>query len=162
MTRRRQTRRTAPSAVWAIFDPAGAIHVRAIAPSGNTYEIAPRASFLVADKDVDWLFHEWNSEHRQCLSRVEEYQPRRVQFENGEASRLAGAAVVTASESAVERPQFENGEASRLATAVAVVTAPEPSVEPELMVEPEPVVEPEESTEPDPAVEADESENGNV
>jgi hypothetical protein len=56
-------------------------------------------------------------QHRQCLSRVAEYQPRRAQFDNGEASR----------------------------TARVVVEPPEPVIEPEPVVElePEPLVEPE-------------------
>lgn len=124
-------------AVQAIFDPAGDIHVRAVAPSGNVYEVAPRVSFRVADEDVDWFFHVWEWQHRQCLSRVEEYQPRRAQFDNGAATRLAPkpeapvlpAVVATAEPVVDEEPITEP------------VVAPEPVIVPELDIEPEPVVE---------------------
>jgi hypothetical protein len=135
MARRKRTRSTA-SMVQVIFDPAGDIHVRAVAPSGNVYEIKPRTPFQVASEDVDWLFRGWEAQHRQCLSLADEYQPRRAQFDNGEANRKARA-----------------------------VVAPEPVVEPELVLElpaivevepePEPVVEPEPNIEPEPVVEAD-------
>ena len=75
-----------PSAVSAIFSPAGAIHARVTAPSGNEYEIEPRVPFRVAGEDVEWLFHGWNSEHRQCLTREKDYQPG-PQFDNGKATR---------------------------------------------------------------------------
>jgi hypothetical protein len=127
--------------VWAIFDPPGDIHVRAVAPSGNEYEVAPRALFRIASEDVDWFFHEWEGQHRACLSHAEEYRPRRPQFDNGEASR------VERRNDKPEYPQFDNGEASRDAHVVIEEPDASPSEEPE----------PEESTEPDP-VEAGEGE----
>ncbi len=138
MARRKRTRSASPSMVQAIFDPAGDINVRAVAPSGNVYEITPRTSFQIVSEDVDWFFHEWDAQHRRCLSRVEAYQPRRAQFDNGEASRLA---TVTESEPSV-------------ALEAAPVDEPVPEPEPT----PEPMPEPDEITEPDSAIEADKGE----
>ena len=164
MARRKRTKDEAlpaanwPSAVRAIFDPAGDIHVRAVAPSGNAYEIAPRVAFPIASEDVDWFFCEWNWEHRQCLSREEEYQPRRPQFNNGRQI-----------EDRPDRPQFDNGAASRTARAEelerpsfdnggAQPTYHEPASETSLLeplVEPEPVLELEPPVEPDSVVKVD-------
>ncbi len=142
MTRKKGNRSVA-STVQVIFDPAGDIHVRAIAPSGNVYEIEPRTPFQVASEDVDWFFHGWEAQHRQRLSLVDEYQPRRAQFDNGEANRKART--VVAPEPVIE-PEL-------------VLELPA-LVEPELETEPEPVVEPEPSSEPEPVVEADEGDDG--
>lgn len=117
MTRRRSARRVAPSTVRAIFDPAGDICVRPVTPRGNTYEIEPRVPFQIAAEDVEWFFHEWEAQHRQCLSRVEEYQPRKAQFENGKASRAA----------------------RRVWPAPPSVVEPEPVVEPKENTEPDSV-----------------------
>jgi hypothetical protein len=105
------------------------------------YEIKPRTPFQIAAGDVDWFFNEWEAQHRQCLSHEEEYRPRRPQFENGEASRLARRVEEP------EHPQFDNGKATRREHVVE-----EPDASP--MEEPKP----EESTEPDP-VEAGEGED---
>lgn len=161
MTPRKRTENAAPpaapvlSAVQAIFDPAGDIHVRAVAPSGRVYEIAPRVSFQIVAGDVDWFFHEWNSAYRQCLCRTEEYRPRQPQFNNGRQVEGRSA-----------RPQFENGEASRTARKEApaqpqlndggaqLIQQPPEPVASLPVVEPEP----EESTEPDPVAETGEGE----
>lgn len=152
MTRRNRTADVSPPVVQAIFDPAGNICVSAKAPSGNEYKIAPRESFQIAAEDVDWFFHEWNWEHRQRLSRAEEYQPRQLQFNNGRQI-----------EARPDRPQFENGSASHESRGEETVqatfdctdcvTESEPAI-----ISPEPVEEPESeapSIEPDPVVETD-------
>lgn len=111
MPRRSRTRDAAPpeaeqpKAVQAIFNPDGDILVRAVAPSGNVYEIKPRASFKIAGEDVDWFFYEWDWQWRQRLCRTEDYQPRQ-QFDNG-AANIAAASV-----DEPERPQFDNGAAN--------------------------------------------------
>ena len=140
MTRRKHTENdesqmaTQPSGVLAIFDPAGYIRVRTTSPNGNVYEVEPRVPFHIAEEDVDWFFHEWDWEHRQRLSRAQEYQPRQAQFTNGRQMETRSV-----------RPQFDNG--------VAEAT-PEPEVDPltELLVETEPVdhTEPEAETTEEP------------
>lgn len=144
MARRKRTKSEETSAismsssVQAIFDPAGDIYVQVVAPGGNIYEIKPRASFKIASEDVDWFFYEWNWEHRQRLSREAEYQPRRLQFNNGRQ-------IVTRP----DRPQFDNGGAP------SAYRAPEPVMEsePEDPLRELLVTKPEESIEPDPIVE---------
>lgn len=114
-----------PSAVQAVFDPAGDIHCRAVTPGGNEYDVKPREAFRIAAEDVDWFFHEWDWQHRQCLSLKSEYQPRRAQFDNGKASREAGHVHYT------EPPQFDNGEANEPARLpVPVLSGP---TEPEML-----------------------------
>lgn len=127
MTRRKHTKDDAPPAVYrpsgvqAIFDPAGNIRVRATSPSGNVYEVVPRVSFHIAEEDVDWFFYGWDWEHRQRLSRAEEYQPRQAQFNNGRRV-----------ETWPVRPQFDHGSAE-------VTSVPEVDPLTELLVETEPV-----------------------
>lgn len=140
MARRKRTHGVAPStvsrlsAVQAIFDPAGDIHVRATAPSGTVYEIAPRVSFRIAGEDVDWFFRGWEYQHRQCLSRLEEYQPRRPQFDNGRASRTAR--VLVEPEPSVEpEPVTDEESVTEPVVAVEAVVVPEPNIEPEPVVE---------------------------
>lgn len=162
MARRKTKSAAPPAAEWpsvaqAIFDPDGDILVRATAPSGNVYEIKPRAVFPIASEDVDWFFYEWDWQWRQRLDHAEDYQPRRPQFDNGAANLAAkvdepdrpafdnGAANLQARIDEPERPQFDNG-------------GVQPSYhEPEAPPPEEPVTEPEESA-PDP-VEAGDGDN---
>lgn len=102
-----------PSVVRAIFNPAGYIHVRAVSPSGNVYVIAPRVSFQIATEDVDWFFHEWDWQHRQCLVHEKEYRPRQAQFNNGRQI-----------EDRLTRPPFDNG----LPAQESTNRVPEPAV----------------------------------
>lgn len=145
------------SAVQAIFDPAGEILVRAVAPSGTVYEIKPRISFKIADEDVAWFFYEWDWQWRQCLCRAEDYQPRQPQFDNGAANLKAHV-------EEPKRPQFDNGVANIVAAHVeepkrpqfdnsGVVPSFEETVAP-ILEEPvasmleEPVMEPENASDP--------------
>ena len=142
MSRRSKTRdemptkiATQPSVVQAVFDPDGDIIVRAIAASGNVYEIKPRTSFKIAGEDVDWFFYEWDWQWRQCLCRSDDYQPKRPQFDNGAANLKANV-------EEPERPQFDNGAAT-----IAAARAQEPVTESETSSPAEPItnMEPEES-----------------
>lgn len=122
-TTKKQEAAPAPklSAVQAVFDPAGDIHCRVVAPSGNVYNVKPREAFKIEAEDVDWFFHEWDWQHRQRLSLKSEYQPRRAQFENGKASREAGHVHYA------EPPQFDNGEANERARPRMPVLPPPPA-----------------------------------
>lgn len=98
-------RRKQSDAVTAIFDPAGAFRLTVTAPSGNIYVIEPRVAFEIDGEDVDWFFNGWDRQHRQHLSQLEDYRPRKPQFDNG-AAQLASA-----QPESPPKPQFDNGAA---------------------------------------------------